>query len=373
MSHPDAVVLGGGIIGLACARELAGAGLAVALLERLHQGAAASKAAAGMLAPLYEADGPEPLLAAGRASRDLWTEWAPALEAEAGVGVDYDRSGAVQFALDQADEEAIAHTVAAARRLGEPLAEIDAAELGRRTPGVAAGVRRAVHLAGEHRVDNVRVCAALATACQRRGVSLRYAVGTHEVRRLPGAAGAAVAVDTDAGRVEAGLLVLAAGCWSGRIQGLPPLPVRPVRGQMALLGGVAWPWAGVARRRGVYFVRRGAGDLLVGATLEEAGFDSHPTVGGIAGLLELARQSYPALAAARIETVWAGLRPGTADDLPLVGQLPGWPVLAATGHYRSGILLAPWTAREITRLATAAGAPDPSLAAFSPARFLKAS
>ncbi len=377
MSHPDAVVLGGGIIGLACARELAGAGLRVALLERLHQGAGASKAAAGMLAPLYDAASAPSFLAACRASRDLWMEWAPALEAEAETAVDYDRSGALEIALDDADESALERTAESARRLGEPSEEIGAADLRRRTPGVAAGVRRALLLAGEHRVDNIRVCAALATACQRRGVDLRYAVRTLEVRRLGrGGASPAVRVETHAGPLDAGLLVLAAGAWSGAIPGLPRLPVRPVRGQMALVSGVDWPWRGIARRRSIYLVRRGDRDAVVGATVEEAGFDSRPTVAGIGGILDLARQTWPGLAAAGLGAVWAGLRPGTPDELPILGWLPGWPALAATGHYRNGILLAPWTARQIARLATtaaaetsAAAADDDPAAAFSPARF----
>ncbi len=365
MSHPDVIVLGGGIIGLACARELAAAGRRVTLLERLHQGAAASRAAGGMLAPLFEADGPAPLAAAGRAARDLWTEWAPALAAEAGADLDYDRSGALQVALDDEDEEHLERTVAAARRLGEPVAEIGAEELRRRVPG-AAPPRRAVLLTGEHRVDNVRVCGALTAACQRRGVSLRYAVRTDDIERLEGAGGPAVRVATHAGPVEAGLLVLAAGAWSGRLPGLPPLPVRPVRGQMALLGGIDWPWSGILRRRDVYLIRRGAGGLVAGATVEEAGFQAHPTVGGVTGLLARARTLCPGLEAARVEAVWAGLRPGTPDDLPLLGRLPGWPVVVATGHYRSGILLAPWTAREVARLAGGGGE---ELAPFAPGRF----
>jgi glycine oxidase len=398
VSHPDAVVLGGGIIGLACARELAAAGMRVVLLERQPQGAEASKAAAGMLAPLFEADSPAPLVAAGRASRDLWTRWAPELEAEAETeaagGVDYDRSGALWFALDEEDETAMAHAAAACRQLGEPVEEISAEELERLTPGVAASVRRVLHFAGDHRVDNVRVCDALTAACRRRGVELRYAVRVLDVSRGGVDDRPAVRITTDAGTVEAGLLVLAAGAWSGRVPGLPALPVRPVRGQMALLGGVGWPWKGISRQRQVYLVRRGESGLLVGATVEEAGFDAHPTAAGIAGLLDRARRAYPALGGARLEAAWAGLRPGTPDDLPIVGWLPGWPALAATGHFRSGVLLAPWTAQQIARLATAAAqgsqapftsltsgksSPAPSahslpthdeiLAAFSPGRF----
>jgi glycine oxidase len=379
LRHPDALVLGGGIIGLACARELAGAGMRVTLLERLHQGGGASRAAGGMLGPLFDPAAPAPLLSAAVAARDLWGEWGPALAAESGIDIGYDRSGALELCLDDADEAALAATLAAARRLGEPALAIDAAELARRTPGVAPGVRRAVHFPGEHRVNNIEACNALAAAAERRGVSLRYAVRTQEVRQPAGASSPTVRVETPSGPIEAGLLVLAAGAASGSVPGLPALPVRPVRGQMALVGGVAWPWSGVARRHAVYFVRRGAADLVIGSTLEEAGDAPHPTPAGIAGLLARASLTYPGLAEARLEAVWAGLRPGTPDELPIVGWLPGWPVIAATGHYRSGILLAPWTARQVARCAAAgsggsdgggADAGAPALAAFSPARFV---
>jgi glycine oxidase len=164
------------------------------------------------------------------------------------------------------------------------------------------------------------------------------------------------------------LLVLAAGAWSGLIPELPPLPVRPVRGQMLLLGGIEWPWSGIVRRGASYTVRRGATGLLVGSTLENAGFDKHNTVEGVEGLLAFFRELFPYLGHARLETVWAGLRPGTADGLPILGPFPGWPVLAATGHYRNGILLAPWTAQEVARLAF--GRDETEVPAFSPRRFL---
>ncbi len=350
MTHPDALVLGAGIIGLAVARALAADGLRVEVLDSQDGRAAASFAAGGILGPLFETGAPPPLIAASREGRDLWQEWAPALAAETGMDVGYDRSGSLQLALDDEDDAALDATLDAARRLGETAAPVELADLPRRTPGLAPQVRRAVHLAGEHRVDNVAVCQALAAALARRGVAVRHAVRTLDVRRVAGAA-PAVRLETSAGSVQAGLLVVAAGAWSGSVPGLPPLPVRPVRGQMARLGGVAWPWSGAVRRHRVYFVRRGAHDVLVGATVEEAGFTPHPTVAGVAGLLARATQTYPALADARLEAVWAGLRPGTPDDLPIVGWLPGWPAIAATGHFRSGILLAPWTARLVARLA----------------------
>jgi glycine/D-amino acid oxidase-like deaminating enzyme len=141
---------------------------------------------------------------------------------------------------------------------------------------------------------------------------------------------------------------------------------------MLLLGGIEWPWKGSVRGTHAYAVRRGATGLLVGATVEEAGFAAHPTVAGIQGLLAFAGRTFPGLGEARLEAVWAGLRPGTPDGLPIVGFLPGYPVLAATGHFRNGILLAPWTALQVAALLAAGPGSEPpaGVAAFRPGRLL---
>jgi glycine oxidase len=240
-------------------------------------------------------------------------------------------------------------------------------------PDVAPSVRRALRLSGDHRVDNVQACAVLAAAAAHAGATLTYGFEVLRVERSE----EQVRVIGKSGTREAARLVLAGGAWSGRIPGLPMLPVRPVRGQMVLLTGVAWPWRGSVRSvlgDGAYAVRRGATGLLVGSTVEEAGFDNHPTLAGIEGLLAFARRAFPGLAGAHLETVWAGLRPGTPDDLPFLGPLPGWPaVLAATGHFRNGILLAPWTAREVVRMVLDGAGTDIGSSIrspFSPARFL---
>jgi glycine oxidase len=365
MTHPDVLVLGGGIIGLACARELALRGLRVEVVERLPAGSEASMAAAGMLSPLGELPVAGPFLDACRASRDLWEPWAAALESETGLGVDYDTSGALLVALDEEDEAELDRIAYVAGELGEPADEVDLPALRRWVPDVTPLVRRALHLRGEHRVDNVQLCAALAQSVQKLGVILHYDSEAVRVEHHPEGT---VLVSGNHWRKEARFLVLAAGAWSGLIPELPPLPVRPVRGQIALLGGVEWPWSGSVRRGLSYVVRRGSTGLLAGSTVEEAGFDKHNTVEGVESLLAFARRLLPGLGKARLEAVWAGLRPGTPDDLPILGALPGWPAIVATGHYRNGILLAPWTAREVARLAFAAD--EAEIPAFSPRRFL---
>lgn len=367
MSRPDVLILGGGIIGLACARELARAGHRVEVLERLEAGAEASLAAAGMLAPLSESPVPGPFLEACQASRDLWVSWVPALEDEAGVALDYDTHGALRIALGAEEERGLDAFAAAAEELGERVEEIDAATLRRWVPDIAPEARRALRILGDHRIDNIQACAALKVSAARQGVVLTYGFEAVEVE----AGGSGVRVTGKGGETrKAGVLVLAAGAWSGQIPGLPHLPVRPVRGQMLLLGGVEWPWKGSVRGPHAYAVRRGSTGLLVGATVEEAGFVAHTTVGGVQSLLAFTRRTFPGLEDAWLETSWAGLRPGTPDGLPILGFLPGSPVLAATGHFRNGVLLAPWTARQVAALLAAgpAGAPPVELAPFSPAR-----
>ncbi len=365
MTHPDVLVLGGGIIGLACARELALRGLKVEVVERLPHGAEASVAAAGMLSPLSDLDVQGPFIDACRSSRDLWGPWVAALEGETGLSIDYDTSGALLVALDETDEAGLDRLLAVARRLSEQAEEIEISALRHWVPDIHPGVRRAVHLPGDHRVDNVQVCAVLALALQKLGVPIHYDSEVERVERRPEGT---VLAHGRHWRKEARLLVVAAGAWSGLIPELPPFPVRPVRGQMLLLGGVEWPWGGSVRCGSSYAVRRGATSLLVGSTLEEAGFAKHNTVEGVEDLLAFARRLLPGLGNARLETIWAGLRPATPDGLPILGPLPDWPGIMATGHFRNGILLAPWTAREVARLAFEDD--EVEIPEFSPRRFL---
>lgn len=364
----DVLIVGGGIIGLACARELALAGHRVEVLERLSAGAEASLAAAGLLSPMAEAV-PGPLLDACRASRDLWLSWVPQLTDETGLTIEHDSSGAILVALDDREEVWLDRVAASARDCGEPVEEIDGSALSRWVPDASPGIRRSLLLPGEHRVDNVQATTVLSIAARKAGAVVTHGANVERIERIERASGDGVQVVGRDRSWEADLLVMAAGSWSGHIPGFPTLPVRPVRGQMLMLGGVDWPWNGSLRGPHDYVVRRGATGLLVGATIEEVGFASHTTAGGVESLLRFALHALPGLANARLETSWAGLRPATPDGLPIVGPVPGWPVIAATGHYRNGILLAPWTAREIARIVATGDLDDTG--PFSPARFLQ--
>ncbi len=360
------MVVGGGIIGLAAARELAGRGLSVTLLERDEPSLQASAAAAGMLAPLAEVPEPGPMFEAARDARDRWGEFAAEVADDAGLdspdAFGYDTSGALAVAADDETAEALTGLARAATELGEVVSEMPVDEARRLVPDVTADLRRALHLPGDHRVDNVAFCRALVTAARSRGVLVQPGSEVESLEetadgvrlRIAGSPGGEGGPRT----LEAGAVLLAAGAWSGKLLGSPTLPVSPVRGQMMSLGDVHWPWTGSVRAGERYVVRRQSlakavrreDTVLVGATVEaDAGFQTENTASGLADLTAFVRRLFPGLADRPVRSVWAGLRPGSPDGLPFIGAVPGrsrtW---VATGHYRNGILLAPWTARRIT-------------------------
>ncbi|MGE0641926.1 MAG: glycine oxidase ThiO [Thermoanaerobaculia bacterium] len=364
----DVVVIGAGLVGLATAYELAGRDVATLVVERDRIGAGASSAGAGLLAPISDWESAEPFLGICRDARDLWRPWLAAVVAESGLEVESDRSGCLMVELDTDDERLLDREIDYADRAGESWEPLPLSEARLRIPALAPAVRRVVLLHGEHRIDNVAACAALATACRRRGVTIREGVAVERVE----VAANRVALATSRGdRIEATAAVLAAGAWSGGIAGAPPLPVRPVRGQMIRLGGAPWPFLGSVRGANGYAVRRGASSLLVGATVEEAGFDAVTTAAGIRSLLSFAAELFPGLDPAPLEASWAGLRPGSPDGRPLLGRLDGGPLVAACGHFRNGILLAPWTGIEIARH-LADGTPISGGDLFAPDRFSRA-
>ncbi len=332
----EVVVVGGGLTGLAVGHALAAAGTRVTVLERAVPGAEASSAAAGILAPRVEAHGREPLRTHLIEGLDAWEGWLDSLGVAA-ESVGFARCGALVTREAKPDVDAVWRDDAQAL---EPI----------------LGAPGAWWLPEEGVVDPRAVLPALREAAEAAGV--RFVTGIPVARVEPDAA-----VLTD-GTVLRGEVIVCAGAWTGRVEGVATTPVRPVRGQIVALEGV--PLRRVVFGTGGYVVPRPATPtrVLAGATVEEAGFEKAVTAGGLHQVLGTALRIAPSLAAARVVESWAGLRPGTPDELPVLGRVDGtW---VAAGHYRNGILLAPWTAR-VMRGAILDGAPLPE--AFSPARF----
>ena len=364
---PDITVVGAGIIGCAVAYELGRRGAAVRVLDRRDVGCGATQASAGMLAPFIEANQPGPLRALGVRSLDLYDEFVADVVADSGDEVPYERSGTLEVATDDAAFSRLERT-----RQGLALAGVDCSLLGRAEareaePQLGEAARGALLVPSQGFVGAVALAAALCRAAVRHGVSF---LTSRTVSRVSAGDGG-IALETTEGTVTSDAVVLAAGSWAGRVAvaGEAPLPIRPVRGQLLRL---RWPGAPLARvvwSPRCYVVPWRDGSVLVGATVEEVGFDERATVSGITTLLDAVRELLPATSDAGFNEVRVGLRPGTPDDLPALGWSRVVPNLVyATGHYRNGILLAPLTARLVADLLLD-GKEDPLLEAVAPDRF----
>jgi glycine oxidase len=360
----DVLVVGGGVIGCALARELAGRGARVALAERGRIGGEASSAAAGLLTPQAESMTRGPLFDAGLSSRSLYPGWIRTLEEETGDEVGYRKTGALVCAFTEHEERRLERGLAWQREASLPVDVYEAAAIpATLRRHVSPRVRRALFFPEEAFVHCPRLMAALARSLELRGVTVHTG---RTVRALRVQAGRCRGAETQTGPLEADAVVDAAGAWAGLLEGLPwELPVRPVRGQIVALRSEDPPPA-VVQSEDVYLVPRSDGKLLAGATVEEAGFRKEVTADGVAGLLAAALRLSPGVSGASFDSAWAGLRPGSPDGLPILGEsgLPG--LWLAAGHFRNGVLLAPWTARALADCI--AGAPVPDLAPFSPER-----
>ncbi|MCC7019650.1 MAG: glycine oxidase ThiO [Ardenticatenales bacterium] len=368
------VIVGGGIIGLAIGWELAKRGVPSTIVERGEAGRGASWAAAGMLPPHAEVEPAEerllPLLLAGRA---LWPAYAAELTAATGIDVDYRTDGALLVALDRDDAAQLKFRHDLQRRHGLTVEWLSGGEARQLEPYLSRAVTAAVFSPDDHCVDNRAVVVALAAAYRGAGGVVREHT---EVVGLRIERGRAVGVDVavgvagrDAGdgrdveTLAADAVVVAAGAWSRGLPGLPEIarpPVRPVKGQMlALRMDAAAPivtrmiWAPDA-----YLVPRGDGRLLVGATVEEHGFDTTLTAGGIRGLLEGAWEAVPGCDELPLIETWAGLRPTSRDDAPILGPTAVEGLWLATGHHRNGVLLAPITGALIAEGLVTGGMPE---------------
>lgn len=359
-----AVVVGGGVIGLSIAWRAASRGLEVTVVDP-EPGRGASGVAAGMLAPVTEVHyGEEALLALNLESARRYPIFVAELEDGSGMGTGYRASGTVSVARDADDLAALEELVGYQRGLGLEVERLRTRELRRLEPALAPGVRGGAVVAGDHQVDPRRLIAALLGACRRLGVVLRRERAASIDRR---------SVMLEAGDVEEGdVVVVAAGAWSGVLAGLPAeaVPaVRPVKGQVLRLRGAgAPPITRNVRGAEVYLVPREDGEVVVGATVEERGFDTTVTGGAVHELLRAAIELVPDVAELALVETAASLRPGSPDNAPLLGATALKGVVVATGHFRNGILLAPVTADAVAEL-LATGEVPPDIAAFSPRRF----
>jgi glycine oxidase len=349
---PDLAIVGGGIIGLACAWRARSQGLSVTLLERDDVGRGTSNMAAGMLAPVSEVEfgtAGRRVLELGLRSAELWAGFARELEEATGAGVGLRKTGTLVLARDEDEARELERRLAFRRSLGLRAERLRASEAREREPGLAPTVRLAIEAPDDHSVDPRLVLAALRRACEIAGVAIREHTTVESVELDEHGERAIGLLLRGGERVRADHIVLAAGPWTGLIEGLPPdaqIRVRPVKGQILRLRDPSGPGllSRVVRFEGGYLVPRADGSYVLGATVEEQGFDLSPTAGGVYELLRDASELVPGIDELRIEELSVGLRPCTPDNAPAIGPGALDGLVWATGHHRNGILLAPLTA-----------------------------
>jgi len=367
----DVVVVGAGAVGLAVAWRAAQRGLRVTVLERADRpGAGTSAVAAGMLAPISETIATElPLMRLGLASVEVYPDFVEELGDASGVDPGYLRCGTLLAARDGDEAEALGRELELRQSLGLAVHRLRSSEARRLEPALAPALRLALEIPDDHAIDPRKLTAALARALTTAGGKLRTGATVGEVTVSAGRiAGVRLADGED---LAAEHVVVAAGAWTEALRGLPAeagVPIHPVKGQILRLHDPAGPGllTRVLRMTGGYLVPRGDGRYVLGATMEERGFDTTVTAGGAFELLRDAFELLPSVTELVIDELSAGLRPATPDNAPAIGpgSIPGlhW----AVGHYRHGILLTPITAELVVgALADERTIPDE----FAPARF----
>jgi glycine oxidase len=371
----DVGVIGGGVIGLACAWKVAQRGANVAVIDEVI-GRGASWAAAGMLAPVTEVHhGEETLLQLNLESSRLYPSFVRELEDVSDKPVGYRPCGTLMVARDRDDNEALEELFGFQLRLGLSVERLRSAECRQIEPALSPTVRGGILVDGDHQIDNRALLAALEEACVRCGV--RFLRGRVEILHVEGDRVAGVEL-SDGSTLRSDHLVVAAGVRSASLNGLPPQarpPLRPVKGQLLHLRArrgraFAAPSLSGHNIRGidVYLVARGDGRVLVGASAEEQGFDTSVTAGVVLELLRDAYELVPGIAELELIETIAGLRPATPDNAPVIGPTSVEGLVMATGHYRNGILLTPVTSQAIADVISSGELPE-KLEPFSGRRF----
>jgi len=362
----DVAIAGGGLIGATIAFELARAGLHVALFDRQQPGEGSSWAAAGILSPAPENAGMISIVPLGRASLQLYPEFVTAVERISAQSVGYRARGTLEALFSTDAQEKLSTIIALHHGLGlkaEPVSAEDARDM---EPALSSELEAAVFRPDEACVDNRALTKAVLTAAERSGVKIFAASSVQSIAKDGGRC-AGVLVDGE--KVQCRWTVIAAGCCSAEIEGASHYaPVRPAKGQMIGLRAEGFSIERVLWSDHVYLVPRNDGRILAGATVEYVGFDKKVTAGSVQKIIAAALQLAPALADAHIDETWAGLRPDAPDHLPIIGPTDLDGLLVATGHFRSGILLAPITARLIREWITTQNVSH-DWTRFSPMRF----
>jgi glycine oxidase len=364
----DILVIGAGIVGCAVAYELARRGASVQIVDDRPAGMGATQASAGVLAPFIEAPEPGPFLDLATRSLDLYDTFVASVASDSGLPVTYRRNGTLDVALQEETVRRFRASATALRERGVAAELIDARTARTEEPNLGESVMGGLVIPVHGYVIATELTRALAAAAERHGARL---IEQGRVRKLTNASGELV-VATDRGSFHCASVVLAGGSWSGQIEiaGIEErVPIRPVRGQLLYLD-----WNGTRLRRTTwsercYLVPWDDGTLLVGATVEEAGFDERTTTAGVRDLIDAACELMPRASTAGFRSAKAGLRPASSDGLPVIGASSVIPnLMYATGHFRNGVLLSPITATLVAD-AMLENRLDPLLTATSPRRF----
>lgn len=361
--QPDVIVVGAGIIGCAVARALASEGARVTVLESSHVAAGATHASAGVLAPYIEAPAPGPLLELTTRSLAMYEAFMTSLAAE-GIAVEYRRCGTLEFASDAATAQRLRQ---ACQLFPDQLKWLDRSAARDLEPGVHADIEGALLVATHGYVHVPQFVAGLAASAESRGAAFRHGVSVTGIR----ASSATLIVECDSlGPLEARQVVLACGSWADRVgvEGCGPQGIRPIRGQLLRVGWDGPPVTHVLWGPDCYVVPWSDGTLLVGATVEDVGFDQRTTLAGVRDLMDAVCGLLPRAWRATLLEARAGLRPGSSDGLPVLGPSERVKGLTyAVGHYRNGILLAPLTAKVVADW-ICRGVEDPGFPATRPDR-----
>jgi glycine oxidase len=367
MPDCDVAVVGAGVIGAAIAHELAARGASVTLLDCRGAGLGSTQAAAGMLVPYLEGFG-RPLLPLATKSLEMYDSFVDHVSRDAGIGVEYRRTGSLQVATADQPIEELKQIAAGARAAGLDCELLDERGVRDAEPQLTPEVSAALFMKSHGFVVTAELSGALVAAAIKHGARVRVPARAQRIEHRDDHI--SVHLDGDMA-VSAHHVVVAAGSWSGNIdiEGIPALPVRPVRGQLLQLASDGPALNRIVWGPRCYLVPAGRGSILVGATVEDAGFDERTTVAGVRDLLDSACDLVPHLWQATFVGARVGLRPATVDEMPIIGRstkMPG--LIYATGHYRNGVLLAPLTARAVADLVLD-NRDDPLLTPASPQRF----